>query len=332
MSIAKVILLIGLSMSGMAQQLQQVVVNPDCIIPFAFTATGQVAPANANSAFNNKQVGCNVWQIQYANTGFATVTITLQSAPDSSGVPGAWGTMGGTLIFGINPNTNTSGASSLINTFGTTFAPWVRVLLAATGSGQVTGVAFGIRQAGSGGATGGGGSSNVTVVAPLGQQAAAASVSVAIANNQAAGTSSVPIQGAAASGSALAGNPVLQALSDGTNAQSALTCDRAKPIITNLSGSGNTQIFAGTVAQNIYVCDIEFSTGTPEDFKYTEGTGANCGTGTADATALMKNISAWSLTPAGGYGSLITQTTGDSLCANQANAQAAGVTVWAIKF
>lgn len=110
-------------------------------------------------------------------------------------------------------------------------------------------------------------------------------------------------------------------------------CATAKPTITNLSGSGNTQIFAGTAAQNIYICDIEFSTGTPEDFKYTEGTGANCASGTADSTALMKNISAWSLTPGGGTTAyLITQTAGDSLCANQANAQAAAITVWAIKY
>jgi len=110
-------------------------------------------------------------------------------------------------------------------------------------------------------------------------------------------------------------------------------CSTAAPTITNLSGSGNTTIFTGTAAQNIYLCDMEFSTGTPEDFKLTEGTTANCASGTADATALMKNISAWSLTPAGGYGAArITQTPGDSLCANQANAQAAAVTIWAIKF
>jgi hypothetical protein len=106
-------------------------------------------------------------------------------------------------------------------------------------------------------------------------------------------------------------------------------CTRA---LVNLSGSGNTQIVALSGSTKIYICDMEFSTGIPEDFKLTEGTGSNCASGTADVTALMKNISAWSLTPAGAFAAAAaTATGGDALCANQANAQAAAVTIWYIQ-
>lgn len=320
------ILALSLASIGFSQP-AQVQVNADCVIAFNITTSGGTA-----GSFDNRRIGCNSWQISYANNGFSAITLAVQSAPDSSGTPGAFGTIGGTLTFGVNPNTNTTGASSLIQSYGTNFGPWIRVALtSATGSGSVVGILLGYRAAGSAG-TSGGSASNVTVTGPLGEQATAASVSVAIANNQTAGSSSLPVQGAGADGAALAGNLERVGFSDGANAHNALSCNNAKPTITNLSGSGNTVIFTGTAAQNIYICDIEFSTGTPEDFKLTEGTTAACAAGTADASALMKNISAWSLTPAGGLASLITQTAGDSLCANQANAQAAAITVWAIKF
>ena len=306
----------------------QVQVNADCVLQFNITASGGTSPTSGG--FDNRRIGCNSWQISYANNTFSAITLAIQSAPDSAGSPGTWGTLGGTATFGVNPNTNTTGASALVQSYGTNFAPWVRVALtSATGSGSVVGILLGYRAAGSAGTSSG---STTTITAPLGEQGTAASVSVAIANNQASGTSSLPVQGATASGAALTGNPSRIGFSDGTNAQNALTCNNAKPVITNLSGSGNTVIFTGTAAQNIYICDVEFSTGTPEDFKLTEGTTAACASGTADASALMKNISAWSLTPAGGFASLITQTAGDNLCANQQNAQAAAVTVWAIKF
>jgi len=275
------------------QPLQTVAVVPDCQIPFQFTAANQVAPANANSAFNNKQVGCNVWQVQYANTGFTVVSLVLQSAPDVAGVPGAFSTISGTVTQGVNPQTNTTGSSNLITTFGTAFAPWVRMTpTTATGSGQITGIALGWRQLATAGASVSG-SVNATIVSPLGQTSSSASVPVVLSNDLING------------------------------------CTKN---FFNLAASGNTQIVAAVAAQNIYICDLEFSTGTPENFKLTEGTGVNCATGTADSTALMQNISAWSLTPGGGVtASRTTATTADALCANQANAQAAAVTIWFIQ-
>lgn len=269
---------------ALGQSQQQVVVNPDCIIPFIFTAT------TGNSfQYSNKQVGCNVWQGQYSNSGFATVSLTIQSAPDSGGSPGAWGTIGGTVVAGVNPMVNASGASNLINTFGTSFAPWVRMNFVGTGAGQITGVLLGFRQAGAAGSAPAS-TVNATITGPLGQTTMANGLSVTLPNNQTSG------------------------------------CTKT---FVNLAASGNTQLIAASPGNNVYICDMEFSTGTPEDFKLTEGTGAACVTGTADATALMKNISAWSLTPGGGYfATKATATLGDGLCANQSGTQAAGVTIW----
>lgn len=292
----KLIALLALAVPLLSQPVQTVIIQPDCVIPFQFTAANQIAPANINgvAAFNNKQAGCNVWQIQYANTGFAPISLVLQSAPDVSGAPGAFGTIAGTVTQGVNPNVNTTGASTLITTFGTAFAPWVRITpTTATGAGNITGVVLGFRQlAAAGGSVAG--AVNATIVAPLGQNPMASGVSVTLANNQISG---------------------------------------CLKVFVNLAGSGNTQIVAASGSTKIYVCDIEFSTSPPEDFKLTEGTGLNCVTGTADVTALMKNISAWSLTPAGAFAAATgTATGGDALCANQANAQAAGVTVWYLQF
>ena len=270
----------------------QVQVNADCVVQFNLNTSGQTLPASGG--FNNTNVGCISWQLVYANTGFSVISLALQSAPNTSGsptscTPGSWGTMGGTLVFGVNPNTNTSTAATLLQASGTNFAPCYRLALtSATGSGNVTGTLLGYRAVGTAGT--GGSTSNVTVTGPLGQTNMASGVSVTLPNNQLSG---------------------------------------ALKAVVNLSGSGNTQIVALSGSTKIYIIDMEFSTGTPEDFKLTEGTGSNCAAGTADVTALMKNISAWSLTPGGGVeGATATATGGDALCANQANAQAAAVTIW----
>jgi hypothetical protein len=145
----------------------QVQVNADCVIQFNLTATGQTAPATGG--FANGIIGCNSWQIQYWNNGFTGLTLTIQSAPNTATAPavctpGTWGTLGGTAVFGANPNTNTTGASALIQSYGTNFAPCVRVLLnGLTGTGNVTGVLLGYRAAGFSGGSSSGPTSNVNV-------------------------------------------------------------------------------------------------------------------------------------------------------------------------
>lgn len=273
----------------LAQPNQQVTVQPDCQIPFVFTAANQVAPANFQgsgiAALNNKQIGCNVWQVQYASSGFGAVTLVLQSANDNAGVPGAFGTIGGTVVQGVEPQTSTTGSSNLITTFGNAFPSWLRMIpTTATGSGQITGIALGWRQISNAG-TSAAGAVNATIVAPLGQTSMASGVSVTLPNNQLSG------------------------------------CTRT---FVNLAGSGNTQIVAGVGGQQIYICEMDFATTGAEDVKLTSGT---CAGSPTDSTALMKSLQFWQ-TGNGFFAEQATITAGDSLCFNQSAAQAAGVTIW----
>lgn len=176
----------------------QVQVNADCVIAFNITTSGATAPATGG--FDNRRVGCNSWQISYANNTFSAISLRVESAPDSAGTPGSFGSIGGTLTFGINPNTNTTGASTLIQAYGTSFAPWVRVALtSATGSGSVVGILLGYRAAGVAGTSGAGSvAANVNVTQYGSNNVASAGLNGLLA-----------VGGAAADGVASAGNPVL---------------------------------------------------------------------------------------------------------------------------
>lgn len=125
----------------------------DCIVNFRFTAAG----SSAN--LDNRTKGCVTWASTYTSTGFSALSITVQGAPDSSGAPGAFGTVAAAA--GSNPSTAATQASA---TFATYF-PWMRVNLAGlTGTGSVTGTLYGWRIGAQGGATSGGGGGSGSVV------------------------------------------------------------------------------------------------------------------------------------------------------------------------
>lgn len=158
--------------------------QPDCQIFFTFTATGSFPTAG----FDNRQNGCTTWNISYANSGFSALTLALQSAPNNGGAAGTWVTYAGaTIEAGINPNTSiTQNFTWLVG-----YNPWVRVALtAATGSGVITGVAYGFRVPSAGAAGFVTTSTNVAqwggVATSLGQKTMASSVPVAIASDQSA--------------------------------------------------------------------------------------------------------------------------------------------------
>ena len=135
--------LFGLALPGLAQ---------DCSIAFRFTAAGNSAQ------LDNRQRGCVYWTVTYNSTGFTTLSLTAQTAPDSSGSPGAWSTF--TATSGANPNTAITQNSS---TF-TGYFPWFRLNLAGlTGSGVINGMFYGFRNPPPGGSTISG---NVSVVGP----------------------------------------------------------------------------------------------------------------------------------------------------------------------
>jgi hypothetical protein len=280
-----VLLALGLVVAARAQTF--VGVQPDCQIVFRFTAFGQTSPTSPNAGLDNRGSGCTVWAMSLAVSGFSSVTVALQSAPDNAGVPGAWVTFAGQNIISVTPHNNNpiiTGTQDFVWLYG--YNPWVRVALTSvTGSGNVNGVAFGWRLPSSTG-------SQNSVLPPLGQTTMSGSVPVVIASDQ---------------------SPV----------QVVNSCSLFAPF--NLSGSGNTQIVAASATKKIIVCSVDFATGTPEDIKFTEGTGSNCASGTADVTGLYKNISARSHDA---MGLPYTATAGDALCLNQSVAQALGGTVW----
>ena len=162
--------------------------QPDCSIFFSFTAAGRTQPSGG---FDNRQAGCTTWTISYSISGFSSITIALQGAPNNAGAPGSWATYPNqTLITGSNPNTITSGADFL-RLYG--YNPWVRIdLTAATGSGVVTGSAFGYR---SPAASNSGGTASIACVGNPGdtigayRQICQTSLGVLYACNNAAGCS-----------------------------------------------------------------------------------------------------------------------------------------------
>ena len=141
-------------------------VPPDCVIPFSFTASGQVTSNSTCGAPNGGANGNGIasWVLVFYNYNFSAISLLVQSAPDNNGVPGTWGAFGGTILSssqypgssGINPNTaTTSGFTGLAGYF-----PWMRVQLASVGgTGKVTGALYGfynstLAKAGSGGGGG----------------------------------------------------------------------------------------------------------------------------------------------------------------------------------
>jgi hypothetical protein len=125
---------------------------PDCIASFTLSAAG------SQTGFTNQ--GCIFWTMTYRNFGFTGLSLTLQQAPDANNAPGTWKTFTGTGEVGSNPSTSITGAYYTIIASDTDLAAWVRVNLSGlTGTGFVTGYAFGYKTypGASGGGGGGGG-------------------------------------------------------------------------------------------------------------------------------------------------------------------------------
>jgi hypothetical protein len=167
-------LLLALALVGIPC-LAQTKILPDCAIPFSFTATG----STSNLTCGNNGLGISSWVFVYSSTGYSALSIVVQSAPDNHGVPGSWGTFGGTVLTsvqypgssGVNPNTATTSA----NTGLAGYFPWVRVTLSSvTGTGKVTGALYGYLNSTLAKAGGGGGAGTVTACggATAGQVAA----------------------------------------------------------------------------------------------------------------------------------------------------------------
>jgi hypothetical protein len=159
------ILLAGSSAKLMAQG--PVPQAPNCYRSFAFTASGQVTNFISNYGPGSPDGGstCTEWILAYAvqNTGgsVSALNLVVQSAPPgtSETVPGSWGTYGGMVTTGINPNTSTTGAQSVLDNEAVA-VPFIRVALTsltATGTTVVFGTLQGWSLGNGGGGGGGGG-------------------------------------------------------------------------------------------------------------------------------------------------------------------------------
>ncbi len=245
------IALLGLAGAMFAQAPSQTVKSaPDCVLSFTFSTS------TTSGSLDNRFKLCNTWVVSYVSTGWATVDLTVQSAPDAGGTAGAWATFAGTVVNGANPTVNASYGSAAF----TGFVPWARVVATVTGiSGTVRGTLI--------------------------------------------GWASRP-------------SPVLTAT--GCVNQAAVT----------LTGSGDTEIIAGTAGRVIRVCELYLGAASAEDVKLTQGTGTNCGTGTADVTGLFRQITALNLNSSNG----IRGSTGKAICVNQSGAvNAGGIVIYALE-
>jgi hypothetical protein len=313
-----------------------VIPQPDCLIFFHFTVTGQTSPTSPNAGLDNRTNGCTTWNVSFTSVTLTNASITLQSAPNTAtGVPGAWVTYANqTVINGTNPLTiAATPAAGFAWVVG--YNPWVRVLLTISGgpaSGVVDGAAYGWRipsASSSPLAT-----SNVNIVSPLGQAAMAASIPVVIASDQSAvgiqgvaaaqadGASNTPtVLGTGPSGTPVATyQPILPYVFNGATWDRDFVCTNRATF--NLSGAGDTQIIAASGTTIVRICHISLSTVAPEDIKFTQGTGANCVTGPVDLTGLYKQVTALAF-DFGSVGAL-RGTASQAICINQSVAQATG--------
>ncbi len=256
--IYSVILFCLFSVIGRGQTTTRAIQSPDCIIPFQYTAV------HSSTALDNRQIGCVNWSIVYSSTGFSAITLALQSAPDSSGVPGSWVTyLNQTVSVGINPNTATTKAQTTL----TGFNPFVRMSLTAkTGVGTVTGVALGWRDTAA--SIGGGGSGGGGCDAPC----------VVIGPDAIGGAPTEP--------------PVFVSARDGSgNIIPLQACTNS--VAYDTSSSGLTQLVGLTSTQLIRICHWSGTPASAIDVKLVRGTGSNCGTGTADLSGLTQQTLAF---------------------------------------
>lgn len=82
-------------------------------------------------------------------------------------------------------------------------------------------------------------------------------------------------------------------LFNGTTWDRSFICSQSVPIST--AGAGTTQIIALSGTTVIRICHISLSWDAAVDFRIVQGTGANCGTGTANMTADYQNTTALAL-------------------------------------
>src|SRR5260370_24947400 len=111
-------------------------VQPQVGLNFSTAAGNAPGILPGGNGFNNQTLGCTSWVLTYNSNGFSALSMVIQSAPDAGNTPGTWVTFAGAVSSGVNPNTVTTQAQTVI----TGYFPWIRVnLTSVTGSGSIAG-------------------------------------------------------------------------------------------------------------------------------------------------------------------------------------------------
>lgn len=309
MLVSRLILVAVLALSGMAGFLESkllaqpltapVNVVPDCLIFYDFAADA------SSASFDNRFIGCKTWYVAYTSTGFPALTLTLEDAPDNSGLPGAFVAFAGTLIEGVNPNVAVTNASTIM--YG--YYPWVRVTLTGSVAGagrRLRGTFYGYRQ-----------TPVATVILPP---------AVTVTANQGAPNTDpnrwpfylsdgVNPQGTAT-------NPLSSSsyLWDGINWVVQPACNSRAPI--TIAGAGTIQLVGGQAALKIRVCHVSMSFSGATDVTLVEGTGINCAGTPANITGAYTNILGLALDL--GDRNLVSSTPAFSICATVSAAVTGG--------
>lgn len=285
--------------------------------------------------FDNRINQCTYWVFNYQVTGFSAVSIEMDSATGAS-APGSFGLFSGTITTGSNPSTSTACATPSNCTIVLTGqVAWYRVAFTThSGSGSIQGVLKGYPTAVAlGGNPPGGTGTGCSIPCPVkGVDAAGAAPTVPPV--PAAGFDGTDIQpistdtsgrtkviGAAAAGAAVSGNPILEGLSDGANAQNAFYCPLQAVIA--MSGGTDVVIAAGVSSKKTYVCHIDFGSDTVATFTIRQGTGTTCLTGTAAITGGYQSIVSF----AADYsplGALHSTTNANDICIHASTASTIG--------
>lgn len=293
--------------------------QPDCIVFFQFTASGQTSPTAPNAGLSNLTTGCTTWSVSYANTGFSALTLAFQSAPNVNGAPGSWSTFAGAnILSGINPNTNTTGTFTQL----TGYNPWVRMALtAATGSGQVNGSLFGWRIPSAG-------------LTPAGTTTVTGTVAATQSGAWSVGQTGAPwsVNGPAASGAAPSGNPLwFSGLGSGATGgllYPQTNCDQSA--IVNVTAANTTQLVALTASRSIRVCSWAVSISLAGTAQFVSGTGSNCGSGTANLTGALSIATGVTSNQGSGSGELFHTPAGNALCLAAVTGNVTGVVSYAV--
>lgn len=329
---------------------QTTTVSADCIIKFSFTVAAAPVRVPAlgypNKVPSVQGLPCGTWVMSYqAPTTVSAISIELDSAADTAGAAGAWGAFSGTVIAtAANPLLTASLPGSFL--VRQNVPAWVSVRLnSATGTGTITGAAYGWVLPPAVYTTSSGTGSNVTIVGPLGQALMASSIPVVIASNQSAVPVSgflnpQPVGGQAASGAADTGNPVKVGGSNGTNDYN-LKVDSAgnnygflgctNTVEVPLSGTGYVEIVAGTALQTIQICKIfvtSAAAGAPvvNTFSIASATITTC----AGTTELYSGAAITGLDS--DWGGALRSGVGKSICVSESVANSDKVTISYAKF